>query len=97
MNDCIQGMGHFSTFRVSGRSTFKFEVSELCLAEFGYQRSPALAYPLCKMNMMLVRTVLDRLKDGLDETTYEKVLEILASEETSLPVLSRSEPRVDPH
>src|SRR5258708_7556406 len=44
-----------------------------------------------------LEAALDRLKDGLDEATYEKVLEILASEETSLPVSPQREPNVDPH
>jgi len=44
-----------------------------------------------------LEAVLDRLKDGLDEATYEKILEIVASEETSLPVLPQGEPSADQH
>jgi len=44
-----------------------------------------------------LEAVLDRLKDGLDEATYEKILEIVASEETSLPVLPQGEPNADQH
>ena len=44
-----------------------------------------------------LEAVLDRLKDGLDEATYEKILEIVASEETSLPVLPRGEPSAHQH
>ena len=31
--------------------------------------------------------VFDRLKAGLDETTYERVLELIASEEGAVPVV----------
>jgi len=43
-----------------------------------------------------LEAVLDRLK-GRDEATYEKILEIVASEETSLPVLPRGEPSAHQH